>query len=65
MERFEGKIYILCIGDDGSIHRCEPHLKECFCGASIQHKKVTNKDFEKRTWCFPCDVVYDDEVEDE
>ena len=49
-----GVITIACIGIDGLIHECEPHLDTAVCGCQVVKKKVGNYDYEHRYSCYPC-----------
>jgi hypothetical protein len=58
-EIFEDTLYILCIGKDNNIHRCEPHSDKCYCGIPVQRKFTNEKDFASKYWCGECDSIYD------
>ncbi len=45
---------IPCIGIDGLIHECEPHLNTAICGCVVIKKKVGNYDYEHRYSCYKC-----------
>lgn len=45
---------IPCIGVDGLIHECEPHLDVTVCGCQVAKKKVGNYDYAHRFSCYPC-----------
>lgn len=45
---------ISCIGIDGLIHECEPHLDTAICGCKVIKKKVGKYDYAHRNSCYPC-----------
>jgi hypothetical protein len=48
------KFTIRCIGIDGLMHECEPHLDAAVCGCQVVNKKVVNYDYAHRYSCYPC-----------
>lgn len=42
---------IVCIGEDRTLHVCEPHKDKAKCGVKVINKKPTKQE---RAACFSC-----------